>query len=75
MSRKAKKASRARWPIRILDKKEDDRETLRYWLSQTPEARISAVEVLREQMYKVKGKNKLPRLVRVVRLRELHEGK
>ena len=75
MSRKARKARRAQWPIRILSKHEDDRETLRYWLSQTPEARISAVEFLREQMYYVKGKKKMPRLVRVIRLRDLHEDK
>lgn len=61
-------------PVRIVDK-EDDRETLRYWLAQPPETRVSAVEFLREQMYKVKVKNKPPRLVRVVRLRELHGGK
>ncbi|MDD5656872.1 MAG: helix-turn-helix domain-containing protein [Elusimicrobia bacterium] len=56
-------------PVRLVDK-EDDRETLRFWLAQPPEARISAVEFLRRQCYMVTGKTRLPRMERTIQLRE-----
>lgn len=59
--------------VRIVDKKdEDDRDTLKYWLSQPVEARIAAVEFLRQQTYLVTGHKTLPRIERKVQIRDLH---
>ena len=49
-----------------LDKYTEIRQNLQYWLSRTPEERISAVEILRRQVYgDTQG---LQRVVRVVKL-------
>ncbi len=56
-------------PVRIVEK-EDDRDTLRFWLTQPPEARISAMEFLRRQVYLVTGKKTLPHLARSIQLRD-----
>lgn len=53
--------------VRIVDK-EDDCDDLSFWLAQTPEARIAAVESLRRQVYLVNGKKNFPRIVRSIRL-------
>lgn len=55
--------------VRIVEK-EDDRDTLRFWLAQPPEARINAMEFLRRQVYLVTGNKTLPHLVRSIQLRE-----
>lgn len=62
------KPDRARMRARIVEK-EDDRDALRFWLTQPPEARISAMEFLRRQMYLVAGRKSLPNFVRSIRLR------
>ena len=65
---------RSAMAVRIVDKKdEDDRDTLRFWLTQPVKARIDAVEFLRRQCYLVTGNKTLPRLVRSIQLRDLHE--
>ncbi len=49
-----------------LDKDSEIRKNLEYWLSRTPEERLSAVEILRRQVY---GDSQgLQRVVRVVKL-------
>ncbi|MBI5243364.1 MAG: helix-turn-helix domain-containing protein [Elusimicrobia bacterium] len=58
-------------PVRIVDK-EDDRDTLRFWLAQPPEARIDAMEFLRRQCCLVTGRKSLPRIVRSIQLRDRH---
>lgn len=63
------RGDRSRMPVRIVEK-EDDRDNLRFWLSQTPEARISAMEFLRRQMRLVMGQKTLPRLERFIQLRD-----
>lgn len=59
----------ARMPVRIIEK-EDDRDALRFWLAQPPEARINAMELLRRQMALVKGEKSLPRMRRSIQLRD-----
>lgn len=63
--------ARGHIPIRIVEK-EDDRDTLKFWLAQPPQARIDAVEFLRRQCCMVKGWESLPRMVRSIQLREFH---
>ena len=49
-----------------LGKDSEIRKNLEYWLSRTPEERLSAVEILRRQVY---GDSQgLQRVVRVVKL-------
>jgi hypothetical protein len=49
-----------------LDRDSEIRKNLEYWLSRTPEERLSAVEILRRQVY---GDSQgLQRVVRVVKL-------
>jgi hypothetical protein len=49
-----------------LDRDSEIRQNLQYWLSRTPEERLSAVEILRRQVYgNIQG---LQRTVRVVKL-------
>jgi len=62
------KARRAPMPIRIVDK-EDDKDTLRFWLTQPPKARIDAMEFLRRQMAAIKGEKSLPPFVYEIQLR------
>jgi hypothetical protein len=47
--------------------KEDEEETRRFWLDQSPEERLDSVECLREQYYVIRGYETVPRLVK-----ELH---
>ncbi|OGR89784.1 MAG: hypothetical protein A3J74_09705 [Elusimicrobia bacterium RIFCSPHIGHO2_02_FULL_57_9] len=58
-------------PVRIVEK-EDDRDTLRFWLTQPPEVRISAMEFLRRQVYLATGQKTLPHIVRSIQLRGYH---
>ncbi|MBI4056988.1 MAG: helix-turn-helix domain-containing protein [Elusimicrobia bacterium] len=64
----AVKSRRAQMPVRIVDK-EDDRDTLRFWLEQPVEARIDAMEFLRRQTYLTTGNEALPRFQHVIQLR------
>lgn len=50
--------------ISIRDKRNYD---LEYWLTKTPEERISAIEFLRQQFYEMKD-GSTPRLQRVVNI-------
>ncbi|MFA6028822.1 MAG: hypothetical protein WC969_03085 [Elusimicrobiota bacterium] len=43
---------------------------LAYWLAQTPEARLEAVEFLRGQCFLAMGLTQTPRLVREIRIVE-----
>jgi hypothetical protein len=49
-----------------LDKDNEIRQNLQYWLSRTPEERLSAVEILRRQVYG--DSQRLQRVVKVVKL-------
>lgn len=60
---------RAQMPVLLVDR-EDDRETLRFWLEQPVEARIDAMEFLRRQTYLTTGKRALPHFERSFRLRD-----
>jgi hypothetical protein len=55
---------------RVVSKHAIDEDTakcdLAYWLSRTPEERISAVEILRRQYYE--GSPRLQRVARVIEL-------
>jgi hypothetical protein len=49
-----------------MDRDFEIRQNLEYWLSRTPEERLSAVEILRRQVY---GDSQgLQRVVRVIKL-------
>ncbi len=63
------KPRRAQMSVRIIDK-EDDRDTLRFWLAQPIEARIGAMEFLRRQTYLTTGKETLPPFQYVIQLRD-----
>ena len=52
--------------IRILNK-EDEAATRIFWLDKTPEERLEAVELLREQYYVIRGYETVPRIIK-----ELH---
>ena len=59
--------AREKMPLRIVDK-DDDRDTLRFWLAKSPGERIDAVEFLREQYYALSGHKTLPRLAHAVQV-------
>ncbi|MCX5796613.1 MAG: hypothetical protein NTY77_14055 [Elusimicrobia bacterium] len=67
----AAKADRVQTPVRIVEK-EDDRDALRFWLAQPPEARINAMEFLRRQVFLVTGRKTLPHLAHAIRLRDAY---
>ena len=52
--------------IRISNK-EDEAATRIFWLDKTPEERLEAVELLREQYYVIRGYETVPRIIK-----ELH---
>ena len=58
-------------PVHICSQK-SEKSDLQYWLSKTPEERISAMEVLREQYYAIAGYTTTPRLIPIVHIRDLH---
>ena len=41
-----------------------------FWLSKTPEERLSAVEFLREQCFIIQGYDRLPSIIRKITIRE-----
>lgn len=53
--------------VRIINMK-DDKGDRAYWMSRTPEERIDAIEILREQYMRFKGdvQHRLQRVCRVV---------
>lgn len=69
LNARSAKEHHAETPVRIVEK-EDDRDILRFWLTQPPEARINAMEFLRRQVYMVTGNKTLPHLVRSIQLRD-----
>ena len=58
--------SRNNMSIVVVDDKEET-TTLLFWKKNTPEERVSAVEILREQYYAICGYTTIPRIIR-----ELH---
>jgi hypothetical protein len=55
--------------IRISNK-EDEAATRLFWRGKTPEERLDAVELLREQYYIIRGYKTVPRLVKELRMVE-----
>ena len=47
---------------------ENEAETLLFWGKHTPEERVSAVEILREQYYAICGYTTIPRIIRELHL-------
>ena len=58
---------------RVVPVEGDDERSLDYWLTQTPQERLSALEVLRSQMYETPTGDP-PRLQRVHRIVTLPSG-
>lgn len=52
---------------RKISLKDQRNYDLEYWLSKTPEERISAIELLRQQLYETKD-GVAPRLQRVIKV-------
>jgi len=55
--------------IRIVEK-ENEEVDRHYWMSKSPEDRLSTVEFLREQFYVIQGFASVPRLTRKIRIVE-----
>jgi len=55
--------------IRIVDK-DDDESTVLFWKNKSPEERVSAVELLREQCYVIQGHKTVPSIIRKLRVVE-----
>ncbi len=53
--------------IKLVDPKEDD-PAIEYWKKKSPEERLDALEVLREQFYIIQGYESVPRLNRIMKL-------
>ena len=54
--------------IRKRTEKNTDYE---FWKTKTPEERLEAVELLREQCYLIQGYDRLPLIVRKISIRDL----
>ena len=50
----------------VIKKEEDPKDTIEYWKNKTPEERLDAVELLREQFYVIQGLISVPRIKRCV---------
>jgi hypothetical protein len=59
--------SRNNMAIVVVDN-ENETETLLFWKKHTPEERLSAVEILREQYYVICGYTTIPRIIRELHL-------
>jgi hypothetical protein len=59
--------SRNNMSIVVVDN-ENETETLLFWKKHTPEERLSAVEILREQYYAICGYTTIPRIIRELHL-------
>jgi len=55
--------------IVILDRDDGAKDVL-FWKNKTPEERLNAVEILREQYYVIKGYKDIPRIERIIRIVE-----
>jgi len=53
--------------VRIVAKN-DDESTLLFWKNKSPEERVSAVELLREQCYVIQGYKTVPSIIRKLRV-------
>ena len=58
-------------PIRLTDGTDDNRRDIEYWLSRPAGERIAAVEFLREQLYSIRYGKEIPRIERVITLRDI----
>ena len=59
--------SRNNMSIVVVDN-ENETETLLFWKKNTPEERLNAVEILREQYYAICGYTTIPRIIRELHL-------
>jgi len=59
--------SRNNMSIVVVDN-DNETETLLFWKKHTPEERLSAVEILREQYYAICGYTTIPRIIRELHL-------
>ena len=50
----------------VIKEEGNHEETIEYWKGKTPDERLSAVELLREQYYIIQGHIFLPRIIRVI---------
>lgn len=55
--------------IVVLDRDDAAKDVL-FWKNKTPEERLNAVELLREQYYVIQGYKDIPRIERVIRIVE-----
>ena len=54
----------------IIVEKENEEVDRHYWMSKSPEDRLSTVEFLREQFYVIQGFVSVPRLTKKIRIVE-----
>jgi len=55
--------------ISVIDR-EDATGDILFWKDKTPEERLNAVELLREQYYVIQGYKDTPRIERIIRIVE-----
>jgi hypothetical protein len=55
--------------IVVVDRDDAAKDVL-FWKNKTPEERLNAVELLREQYYVIQGYKDIPRIERVIRIVE-----
>lgn len=53
-----------------ISSKEDEAETRLFWLDKSPEERLDAVELLRDQYYVIRGYDTVPRLIKKLHMVE-----
>ena len=54
----------------VIKEFNDKEDTIEYWKNKTPEERLDAVELLREQYYVIQGLRSVPRINRYVNVVE-----
>jgi len=52
----------------VIKNRENLGDDIEFWKKKTPEERLNAVELLREQFYIIQGHKTIPRLIRELRL-------
>jgi hypothetical protein len=62
---------RSHMPIRMVEGTGDNDKDMSYWLSRPAGERIAAVEFLREQIYYIRQGEEIPRIERVIILRDI----
>ncbi len=50
-----------------MNKRNEEEETINYWLSKTPEERINAMGTLHKQLLIIKGYKQIPRIKKCVK--------